>query len=224
LRFLPEALSNYAMKFYHLLPAIAGLLLLTVTACEVDTEFVTGEEVRLRFSVDTLTFDTVFASRGSATRQFKVYNEGDEPVMIDRIRVAGETGVSYTFNVDGFSGPVAEDVIIFGSDSIFVFVEVTVDPTAPEETSPFVAEDRMVFETGSAERDVTLLAFGQNANILGSLADRGQFFTPCNLGEYVFPTGYSAMKTSAATAFSTTESFSWKPAGGWIFVEPARNP
>ena len=151
------------MKFFYLFVPV--LLLLTVVACDVDTDFVTGDAVQLRFSQDTLTFDTVFTARGSATRSLKVYNQGDEPIMIDRINVAGETGVNYTFNVDGFQGPEARDVIIWGGDSIFVFVEVEVDPTDPENISPFIAEDRLLFETGSVQEEVVLLAFGQNANL-----------------------------------------------------------
>lgn len=187
LRFLKaDALFRMKLSFYLL--TFFGLLLLTISSCEVETEFLTGETVQLRFSTDTLTFDTVFTARGSATRQFKVYNDGDQPIMIDRIRVDGQTGVNYTFNVDGTPGPEAEDIVIFGNDSIFVFVEVEVDPTEPEEISPFIAEDFMLFELGTVQEEVTLLAYGQNAVVFGSLAGRGQFFTPCMLGEYTFPT------------------------------------
>ncbi|PHL00399.1 hypothetical protein CGL56_05025 [Neolewinella marina] len=164
------------------------LALSLLAACEVDRDFVTGEAVQLRFEVDTLSFDTVFTARGSATRLFKVYNDGSEPVKIDRIAVAGETGVDFTFNVDGTMGPVAEDVVIFARDSIYVFVEVEVDPGEPEETSPFIAEDRLVFETGSARRSVVLQAFGQNANYLNGFR-RGSFFQPvCQDGTFVLPT------------------------------------
>ncbi|MEM6769222.1 MAG: right-handed parallel beta-helix repeat-containing protein, partial [Bacteroidota bacterium] len=174
------------MKLSFYLLAIFGCCLLVLSSCEVETEFLTGESVELRFSTDTLTFDTVFAARGSATRQFKVYNDGDQPVMIDRIRIAGQTGVSYSFNIDGTAGPEAEDVVIFGNDSIFVFVEVEVDPTEPENTSPFVAEDQMIFELGTIQETVTLLAFGQNAIYFGlDLAARGNFFSfPCDMGEF----------------------------------------
>lgn len=173
------------MKLSHSLLVLFTLTLLSFGSCEVETTFLTGEAVQLRFSADTLTFDTVFTARGSATRQFKVYNEGDQPIMIDRISVGNATGVSYTFNVDGTQGPEAEDIVIFGNDSIFVFVEVEVDPTEPEETSPFVAEDRIIFTTGTVQEAVVLLAFGQNANYFGSLADRGLFFSfPCDLGEF----------------------------------------
>lgn len=163
-------------------------LVLLLAACEVDRDFVTGDAVQLRFELDTLSFDTVFTARGSATRLFKVYNDATDPVMIDRIAVAGETGVDFTFNVDGTMGPVAEDVVIFARDSIYVFVEVEVDPTEPEAVSPFIAEDRLIFTTGNVQEAVVLQAFGQNANYLNGFR-RGSFFQPiCQDGTFVLPT------------------------------------
>lgn len=167
--------------------ALMAFSCLLFVACEVETEFVTGEQVELRFSTDTLTFDTVFTARGSATRSFRVYNDSEQPVMIDRVRVGGSTGVDFIFNVDGFRGPVAEDVVIWGQDSIFVFVEVSVDPTAPEDLSPFIVEDALVFETGNAAEEVSLIAFGQNANYINGF-NRGQFFRiTCDNGMATLP-------------------------------------
>ena len=157
-----------------LFPTLLTLLFLAA-ACEVETEFLTGDAVELRYSTDTLTFDTVFAARGSATRLMKIYNDADEPVRIDRISVEGRTGVSYIFNVDGLRGPEVTDAVIFANDSIFVFVEVQVDPTAPEDVSPFIAEDRLQVETGNNLDEVVLLAYGQNANYLNDFR-RGEFF------------------------------------------------
>lgn len=152
-----------------------------------EEDFLTGNDVELRFSTDTLTFDTVFTSRGSATRLFKVYNDANDPVRIDRIFVAGRTGVEFTFNVDGFMGPEASDVVIYGGDSIFVFVEAEVDPGDPQDVSPFIAEDLLVFEAGENERTVVLEAFGQNALYLNGFG-RGNFFQPiCQDGEFTLP-------------------------------------
>ncbi len=172
------------MRLIYLL----SFLVLLLAACEVDRDFVTGDAVELRFGTDTLRFDTVFTARGSATRLFTVYNDGSDPVKIDRISVAGETGVEFTFNVDGTMGPVAEDVVIFGQDSIYVFVEVQVDPSEPQEISPFIAQDRLVFETGSRQSSVVLEAYGQNANYLNGFRQGGFFQPICQDGTFTLPT------------------------------------
>lgn len=178
-------------QLFCLLTILATLAAFTTSSCEVKTEFLTGDSVELRFSTDTVAFDTVFVARGSATQLMKVYNDGDEPIMIDRISVAGETGVNFIFNVDGTRGPEAKDIIIWGNDSIFVFVEVEVDPTEPAETSPFIAQDLLVFETGNVQESVVLLAFGQNANYLNGFR-RGEFggitALNCTSGTFTLPT------------------------------------
>ncbi len=142
-------------------------LLLTVlalfTACDPEEEFLTGDGVDIAFSLDTLRFDTVFVEQGSATRSFRVYNRSDEPIMIDRIFIENQSGIDFRFNVDGFSGPEAKDVIIWDQDSIHVFVEVTIDPNMPESISPYVVEELITFETGRTQRSVQLEAWGQNA-------------------------------------------------------------
>lgn len=160
--------------FQRLLLLSALAIAFLATACDVETEFLTGNDVQLRFSVDTVAFDTVFVARGSATQRMKVYNDGEQPVSIDRIRVEGRTGVNFIFNADGTRGPEARDIVVWGQDSIFVFVEVEVDPTDPVNTSPFIAEDRLIFETGDVQESVVLLAFGQNANYVNGFR-RGQF-------------------------------------------------
>ncbi|WP_068218490.1 right-handed parallel beta-helix repeat-containing protein [Lewinella sp. 4G2] len=175
----------------HLLARLLALVLfgtvLFLSSCDTETEFLTGDEVELRFSTDTLTFDTVFTDRGSATRIMQVYNDADDPVKIDRISVEGNEGVTYRFNVDGFSGPVAEEVIIWGGDSIFVFVEVFVDPTAPTAVSPFIAEDRLVFLTGNSRSDVELIAFGQNAFYINEFRRGRLGVLNCDAGEITLP-------------------------------------
>lgn len=155
------------MRWFALLSTLV-VLSVFLSSCELDNDFISGSDVNIRFEVDTLRFDTVFASVGSATRLFKVYNEGSEPIQIDRIEVEGMTGVDFTFNVDGVQGPVVENALIYDNDSIYVFVEVTVDPTEPEEVSPFIVEERLVFTTGERQRSVLLEAYGQNANYIGA--------------------------------------------------------
>ncbi|CAH1002290.1 hypothetical protein LEM8419_03210 [Neolewinella maritima] len=164
-----------------------GLLLCLITACDPDRDFVTGDAVRLRFEVDTVSFDTVFTARGSATQLFKVYNDASEPVRIDRVAVQGMTGVTFTFNIDGTMGPEARDVVIWGKDSIFVFVEAEVDPSVPEEVSPFIAEDLLVFETGNVQESVVLQAYGQNANYLNGFGRGQSFLLSCSGGTVALP-------------------------------------
>ncbi|MEZ4983637.1 MAG: right-handed parallel beta-helix repeat-containing protein [Saprospiraceae bacterium] len=144
-----------------------------MTACDPNEDFLRGDSVNVRFELDTLRFDTVFTQLGSATRFLKIYNEGDQPVQLDQVYVEGTTGVSFQINVDGVPGGIVEDAIIWGNDSIYVFVEVTIDPDQDISLSPFVVEDRLVVKTGNKTRSMLLEAWGQNANYFPSRFNKG---------------------------------------------------
>lgn len=163
---------HYRLCFGGCALLVLALAALT-TACDPQTDFLTGDAVPIRFELDTLRFDTVFTEVGSATRSVKIYNEGDSPVKLDEIYVQGMTGVKFIFNADGSLGPLAKDVVIWERDSIYVFVEVTVNPDAPVSESPFVAEDRLVVKTGNKETSIVLEAWGQNANYFPSRFNKG---------------------------------------------------
>ena len=130
-------------------------------------EFDTSSSARLEFSTDTLRFDTVFTELGSATRSFRVRNKNDLSVRISRI-YPEQASSRYRINVDGYTGPEIQGVEVRANDSIWVFVEVTIDPDEPLSISPFITEDFLVFETNGNTQKVLLEAWGQNANYIPS--------------------------------------------------------
>lgn len=146
---------------------------LALSACKLEEEFLTGGEFDLEFSLDTLRFDTVFTELGSATQFFKVYNRGKTPVLIDAVQLVDGTGSKFRMNVNGIAGDRVEQVEIWANDSVYVFLEVTIDPDAPLSVSPFVVEGEVRFETGDKQRSVKLEAWGQNANYFPSRFNRG---------------------------------------------------
>jgi hypothetical protein len=70
----------------------------------------------------------------------------------------------YTINADGFTGPVVNDLEIAANDSLYVFVQVNVDPTA--NNLPFVIRDSIQVTYNGKDRKVQLEAWGQNAHFL----------------------------------------------------------
>jgi hypothetical protein len=164
------------MQWIRGLLAILVVVISFITwSCDPEQEFVTGNAVDISFSLDTLRFDTVFTELGSATRFVKIYNRSNEPVQLDEIYVEGTTGVEFRINVDGAPGGVVEDAIIWDNDSLYVFVEVEVDPDQPTSVSPFVIEDQLVVKTGSKEKRLLLEAWGQNAIYLPNRFSQGVF-------------------------------------------------
>jgi len=136
------------------------ILLVFLQACKKD-EIITDASAKLEFSTDSILFDTVFTSLGSTTAIFKIYNRHDQPINISNIRLGGMNSSSYRINVDGVPMVSGGDIEIPAKDSLFCFVEVTVDPNSS--TIPFVITDSILFTTNGNEQKIILEAWGKNA-------------------------------------------------------------
>ncbi len=130
-------------------------------SCKKDA-ILTDTSAKLSFSTDTLTFDTVFTTLGSATRLFKFYNPQKEKLNISRIMLGGGSGSNFRINVDGVPGVEFTDVEILPEDSLYVFVEVTIDPN--NLNNPLVIYDSVMFMTNGNTQNVILEAYGQDAH------------------------------------------------------------
>ncbi len=118
----------------------------------------------LTFSEDTVLFDTVFTTIGSATRQFKIYNRHQEQITISSIMLAGGLQSKYRMNLDGVAGVAFSNITIPPKDSLFVFVDVTLDPN--NLSQPAIVTDSILFNTNGIIQDVDLAAFGWDADFI----------------------------------------------------------
>lgn len=62
------------------------------------------------------------------------------------------------------SGKVIRDIEILAEDSLFVFVEVTIDPTGSN--NPLVIEDHIIFNVNGNSQKVALVAWGQDVHLI----------------------------------------------------------
>ncbi|MFP4448945.1 MAG: right-handed parallel beta-helix repeat-containing protein [Bacteroidales bacterium] len=146
---------------------IQGIIILTVSAailsCE-NEEYVSDSSATLEFSADTVTFDTVFTKIGSTTKRFTVKNPYNKNIVISSIELAGDKESDFRLNINGIKDTKVNDTEIKAKDSLFVFVEVTVDPT--DSDNPMVIKDSVVFNTKQNRQDVKLIAWGQDVNLV----------------------------------------------------------
>ncbi len=96
-------------------------------SCKKD-KVITSSTAKLSFSQDSVLFDTVFTSIGSTTKLFRVHNPNNGKVTISSVRLARGTSSFYRLNVDGVAGKSFSNVEIAAKDSMYIFVEVTIDP------------------------------------------------------------------------------------------------
>ncbi|MBK7959127.1 MAG: hypothetical protein IPK03_14170 [Bacteroidetes bacterium] len=137
-----------------------SILTLLFLSCEKES-FTNNPNEVLQFSADTLTIDSVFTSVGSTFKRLKIYNRHSESVLISDIRFANEAQTSFKINVDGISGKNFSNIAIPAQDSLYVFIEVTVDPT--NINNPFIFQEPVIFTTNGVKQFVVLRAWAQNA-------------------------------------------------------------
>jgi hypothetical protein len=142
-----------------------SLFILSVTvllfSCKKES-FITAADARVALTADTLKYDTLFTSAGSTSRVFKIINENDRKLKVSKVKIMGGASSAYKINVDGFTGPEVNDLELEPNDSLYVFVQVNVNPSAA--SLPFVLRDSILINYNGNDRFVQLEAWGQNAH------------------------------------------------------------
>ncbi len=137
--------------------------LLLFSSCRKELQITEDPSIKLEFSTDTVFFDTVFTTLGTTTKRIKIYNRAKNAVNISKIDLVEQsTFAKYRLNVDGIASNQIRDIEIPANDSIFAFVEVTINPSAAD--LPFLISDSIMFETNGNRQKVDVVAYGQNAN------------------------------------------------------------
>ena len=144
-------MTNRFLIFLVLLPWVAFY------CTPENEEFTTDPGARLRFSADTVLFDTVFTTIGSTTRRFRVFNDSKNAVNIGRIGLGRGPNSPYQIVVNGKEGFEFADERLLGEDSMVILVEVNIDPGGQD--LPFIVKDSVVFETNGNFQDVKLVGF-----------------------------------------------------------------
>lgn len=134
-----------------------------ILSCETEP-FNTDRDARLSFSVDTLFFDTIFTTIGSTTKEFKIYNREKQSIRISSISLAGGDASPFRLNINGREQNQVTNIEVRARDSLYIFVEVTVDPLGQD--APMVIQDSVVFVTNGNVQDVDLVAWGQDVILI----------------------------------------------------------
>ena len=130
-------------------------------SCKKD-KLLTDPSATVSFSQDSILFDTVFTTIGSTTRNIRVINKNKQKINISSIRLEKGQSSNFFLNVDGTPGKMVEDVEILANDSIYIFIQVNVDPTSA--LSPLIIQDKILFDVNGNQQSVELEAWGQDAH------------------------------------------------------------
>jgi hypothetical protein len=158
----------YQMKrFLYFILCLSFLIFWS--SCRDDFNF-SPSTGNLQFSKDTVYLDTVFTNIGSSTYNLKVFNKSNTDIVIPTLRLSQGQNSKYRLNVDGRtgSGPIAgkefENVEILAKDSMFIFIETTIDiqDLAASQTQ-FLYTDAIEFDSGNNLQKVELVTLVKDA-------------------------------------------------------------
>ena len=138
-------------------------ILILWSSCRKDFDFApsTGN---LQFSKDTIYLDTVFTNIGSSTYNLKVYNKSNSDIVIPSLKLAQGEASNYRLNVDGNAGKTFENVELLAKDSMYIFIETTIDiETLAASNTQFLYTDAIEFDSGSNYQKVELVTLVKDA-------------------------------------------------------------
>lgn len=132
-----------------------------MVSCIKEDEYTTSKGVVLKFSQDTITFDTIFTTVGSVTKKVVVYNKENDAVKINTITLGSGQASYYRINVDGNPNLVVKNIDIGAKDSMIIFVRVELDKN--NQNTPLLIQDSIIFDFNGKQQAIQLLAYGQDA-------------------------------------------------------------
>jgi hypothetical protein len=143
--------------------SLISILVLIFLSCKKES-FTNNRDAILRTDVDTLHFDTLFTTTGSTSQVFKIFNPNNKGIKLNSVRLAGGSASPFHINVDGTTGPEANNIEIAAGDSAYVFVTLKIDPSATP--LPFLVQDSVELNYNGNTSWVQLDAYGRNAHFL----------------------------------------------------------
>lgn len=148
-------------KYYLLLFIVSFMV---CSSCRKDFDYLESSG-NLSFSKNTVYLDTIFSNINSSTYTLKVYNKSKNDVQIPSITLANGAASNYRINVDGQAGKAFYNVPLFAQDSLYIFIEATVD-LSTSIAIDFLYTDTLIFDSGSNEQKVALVTLVKDAIFL----------------------------------------------------------
>ena len=125
------------------------LFLLAFTSCLSDEDYSVSPSDKLKFSVDSLDFDTLIAGELAHTRTVQLYNQNKSALRISSVSLLKGAKSIFRVNVDGtaLTDGSATDFEVCSGDSIRIFVNAF--PPSSDSDTPVEHTDKLLFQLES---------------------------------------------------------------------------
>ena len=164
------------MRYYLTFLLIITLVFFSSCRKDFSADLSSGS---LTFSKDTVYLDTIFTNIGSSTYNLKVYNKNNHAISIPSVKLGKGENSFYRLNVDGTPGKLFENVEVLAKDSIFIFIETTIDYS---QISNPIYTDEIVFDSGANLQNVKLITLVKDAHFLFPSKDATGLIETVNIG------------------------------------------
>ncbi len=142
-----------------------SILSVFLVSCNEDADFSSSPSLRLEFSCDTVSFDTLFTDVMSSTAKFVVRNRNENSLRVSSVLLGGGGESPFSVLVDGQYGTMMHDLEIRSKDSIYVLASVNIERNGAD--APLMVKDSLLFTLESGvQQSVLLLAYGRDVNFL----------------------------------------------------------
>jgi len=146
---------------------LSSILALLITSfffsCEEDDDFSSDPNLKIEFSRDTISFDTVFTNIGSSRRTLMIYNRNNKSLVVSSAKVMNPEKSGFSIVFDGVSGEDVQNTEILKKDSAYLYVMVKIDPNNSD--SPMSVRDSICFTINGRQQFVQLEAIGQDVHL-----------------------------------------------------------
>lgn len=133
--------------FRNALVAFSVLMWVLTSGCERDFSAHPAQQ-DLRFSADTLSFDTIFVGQSTPTGHITLINDGADDVSIANFALMGGEGSPFSVNVNGLPIDQAANLRLASGDSLYIFACLK-NPTAEAGRAMSIVSDQIVVSDGA---------------------------------------------------------------------------
>lgn len=125
----------------------------------------------LIFSKDTVYLDTVFTNTKSAAYTLMAYNKSNKNIYIPKVVLTQGEESFYKLMIDGISGKTFENIEILAKDSIYIFIETSINFDKTRNNS-YLYTDQIRFLGGSQPQSIELVTLVRDAYFLYPQKDK----------------------------------------------------
>ncbi len=151
----------YSLQFKQLVIAIVATIIMA--SCKPATPEFGLEPIQLRFSADTVYFDTLLSTVASITKRLRVYNDDAKAITIANIDISNSSD-AFSIIVNGIEANSFENTNLLAGDSLLILLKANLQEQ--NQDLPFVVEESLSFSTNGVSQNIPVIAWGQDAHFI----------------------------------------------------------